>query len=194
MGFYTHCLAYSSVKLGYFMEKMARKKWGYSKLVSSPRSATKQLQERSTMAIQLHYSEPFTDQRPGTSGLRKKVSVFQQPRYLENFVQAIFDTQSSLSGGVLVVGGDGRFYNREAIATIIRMAAANGVARLIVGRDGLLSTPAASSVIRKHRTQGGIILSASHNQVQHPQRRPCPGRGHRSDLRPQPRDQPLPDQ
>ncbi|HEY0721373.1 MAG TPA: alpha-D-glucose phosphate-specific phosphoglucomutase [Gammaproteobacteria bacterium] len=115
------------------------------------------------MAIELHYSEPFTDQRPGTSGLRKKVAAFQQPRYLENFVQAIFDTQPALRGGVLVVGGDGRDYNREAIATIIRMAAANGVARLIVGRDGLLSTPAASAVIRKYRSQGGIILSASHN-------------------------------
>jgi len=115
------------------------------------------------MAIQFHYTEPFSDQRPGTSGLRKKVSVFREPRYLENFVQAIFDTQPALNGGVLVVGGDGRYYNREAIATIIRMAAANGVARLIVGRDGLLSTPAASAVIRKYRTQGGIILSASHN-------------------------------
>src|SRR5512139_631330 len=115
------------------------------------------------MAIQLHYTEPFTDQRPGTSGLRKKVAVFREPRYLENFVQAIFDTQPALNGGVLVVGGDGRYYNREAIATIIRMAAANGVKRLLVGRDGLLSTPAASAVIRKYRTQGGIILSASHN-------------------------------
>ncbi len=115
------------------------------------------------MAIQIHYTEPFTDQRPGTSGLRKKVTVFREPRYLENFVQAIFDTQPALNGGVLVVGGDGRYYNREAIALIIRMAAANGVARLIVGRDGLLSTPAASAVIRKYRTQGGIILSASHN-------------------------------
>jgi phosphoglucomutase len=115
------------------------------------------------MAIQLHYSEPFSDQRPGTSGLRKKVAVFREPRYLENFVQAIFDTQPALDGGVLVVGGDGRYYNREAIATIIRMAAANGVTRLIVGRGGLLSTPAASAVIRKYQTQGGIILSASHN-------------------------------
>lgn len=115
------------------------------------------------MAAEIHYTEPFTDQRPGTSGLRKKVAVFREPRYLENFVQAIFDTQPALDGGVLVVGGDGRYYNREAIATIIRMAAANGVTRLIVGRDGLLSTPAASAVIRKYRTQGGIILSASHN-------------------------------
>ncbi|MDH5786068.1 MAG: alpha-D-glucose phosphate-specific phosphoglucomutase [Chromatiales bacterium] len=106
---------------------------------------------------------PFTDQRPGTSGLRKKVRVFQQPPYLENFVQAIFDTQIDLKGGTLVVGGDGRFYNREAIQIIIRMAAANGVARIMVGRAGLLSTPAVSAVIRKYQTQGGIILSASHN-------------------------------
>jgi phosphoglucomutase len=106
---------------------------------------------------------PFEGQRPGTSGLRKKVKVFQQPNYLENFVQAIFDTQDGLKGGTLVVGGDGRFYNREAIQIILRMAAANGVARALVGRGGILSTPAASCLIRKYKTQGGIILSASHN-------------------------------
>ncbi|MBK1646233.1 alpha-D-glucose phosphate-specific phosphoglucomutase [Thiocapsa imhoffii] len=106
---------------------------------------------------------PFQGQRPGTSGLRKKVGVFQQPHYLENFVQAIFDTQTELSGGTLVLGGDGRFYNREAIQVILRLAAANGVKRTLVGRGGILSTPAASCVIRKYRAQGGIILSASHN-------------------------------
>jgi phosphoglucomutase len=106
---------------------------------------------------------PFSDQRPGTSGLRKKVRVFQQPHYLENFVQAIFDTQTDLNGGIMVLGGDGRFYNRTAVQIILRMAAANGVARVIVGQGGLLSTPAASCVIRKYKTQGGIILSASHN-------------------------------
>ncbi len=106
---------------------------------------------------------PFEGQRPGTSGLRKKVRVFQQPHYLENFVQAIFDTQAGLAGGVLVVGGDGRFYNREAVQIILRMAAANGVRRTIVGRSGILSTPAASCVIRKRQAQGGIVLSASHN-------------------------------
>jgi phosphoglucomutase len=106
---------------------------------------------------------PFDDQRPGTSGLRKKVAVFQQLPYLHNFVQAIFDTQTDLKGGTLVVGGDGRFYNREAIQVIIKMAVANGVSRVLVGQGGLLSTPAASAVIRKHETQGGIILSASHN-------------------------------
>ncbi|VAX06903.1 Phosphoglucomutase [hydrothermal vent metagenome] len=106
---------------------------------------------------------PFNDQQPGTSGLRKKVKRFQLQNYLENFVQAIFDTQQDLTGGTLVVGGDGRYYNREATQIILRMAAANGVARTIVGQGGLLSTPAVSCVIRKHGTQGGIILSASHN-------------------------------
>jgi phosphoglucomutase len=106
---------------------------------------------------------PFAGQKPGTSGLRKKVKTFQQPHYLENFVQAIFDTQPKLTGGTLVVGGDGRFYNREAIQSILRMAAANGVARVLVGQGGILSTPAASCIIRKYKAQGGIVLSASHN-------------------------------
>ncbi|MBB1076321.1 alpha-D-glucose phosphate-specific phosphoglucomutase [Rhodoferax sp. 4810] len=106
---------------------------------------------------------PFDGQKPGTSGLRKKVKVFQQPHYLENFVQAIFDTQSVLNNGCLVVGGDGRFYNREAIQIILRIAAANGVATALVGRGGILSTPAVSCVIRKYHAQGGIVLSASHN-------------------------------
>ena len=105
---------------------------------------------------------PFQDQKPGTSGLRKQVTVFQQAHYLENFVQSIFDTQV-LSGGTLVIGGDGRFYNRQAIQIILRLAAANGVAKCLVGQGGILSTPAVSCVIRKYRTQGGIILSASHN-------------------------------
>ncbi len=108
-------------------------------------------------------TQPFSDQRPGTSGLRKKVKLFQSPNYLENFVQSIFDTRPDLVGGTLVVGGDGRYYNRQAIQTILRMAAANGVQRVLVGEGGLLSTPAASCVIRKYKTQGGIILSASHN-------------------------------
>ena len=115
------------------------------------------------MDISAITTRPFPDQRPGTSGLRKKVRVFRTPGYLENFVQSIFDTQGDLGGGTLVVGGDGRYYNRQAIQIIIRMAAANGVARVIVGQGGLLSTPAASCVIRKYRTSGGIILSASHN-------------------------------
>ncbi|MCU7852417.1 MAG: alpha-D-glucose phosphate-specific phosphoglucomutase [Candidatus Thiodiazotropha sp. (ex Monitilora ramsayi)] len=108
-------------------------------------------------------SQPFSDQRPGTSGLRKKVKAFQAPHYLENFVQAVFDTQTDLKGGTLVLGGDGRFYNREAIQIILKMAVANGVQRVLVGQGGLLSTPAASCVIRKYQTNGGIILSASHN-------------------------------
>ncbi len=108
-------------------------------------------------------TQPFPGQRPGTSGLRKKVKVFQEPGYLENFVQAIFDTQKELGGGVLVVGGDGRYYNRTAIQTILRQAAANGIAKVLVGRGGILSTPACSHAIRKHGAQGGIVLSASHN-------------------------------
>ncbi len=108
-------------------------------------------------------TRPFPDQTPGTSGLRKKVSVFQQPHYLENFVQSTFDAAEPPSGATLVVGGDGRFYNREAIGTVIRMAAANGIGRIIVGRDGILSTPAASHLIRRRKADGGIILSASHN-------------------------------
>src|SRR5690606_16562930 len=106
---------------------------------------------------------PFPDQRPGTSGLRKKVPVFQQPHYLENFVQAVLDVAGLPAGATLVVGGDGRYHNREATQTILRMAAANGVARLVVGRGGLLSTPAASHLIRLRGAAGGLLLSASHN-------------------------------
>ncbi len=115
------------------------------------------------MEISTVTTQPFSDQRPGTSGLRKKVKVFQTPHYLENFVQSIFDTQTDLRGGILVLGGDGRYYNRQASQIICRMAAANGVAKVLVGQGGLLSTPAASCVIRKYNTDGGIILSASHN-------------------------------
>ncbi|MGK9452096.1 alpha-D-glucose phosphate-specific phosphoglucomutase [Acidithiobacillus caldus] len=106
---------------------------------------------------------PFPDQRPGTSGLRKKVTVFQQAHYLENFVQAIFDVLPDRQGKTLILGGDGRYYNREAIQIILRMAAANGWGRVLVGRDGLLSTPAVSALIRRNLAHGGIILSASHN-------------------------------
>jgi phosphoglucomutase len=108
-------------------------------------------------------TRPFDDQRPGTSGLRKKVAVFRQPGYLENFVQSVFDSLDGYEGATLVVGGDGRYYNAEAIQVILRMAAANGFGRVLVGRDGILSTPAMSCVIRKHRAFGGLILSASHN-------------------------------
>ena len=105
----------------------------------------------------------FADQKPGTSGLRKKVPVFQQPHYVEAFVQAIVDTIPDRDGATLVVGGDGRFFNREVVQTALRIAAANGFGRVLVGRGGLLSTPAASCVIRKHGAIGGIVLSASHN-------------------------------
>ncbi len=106
---------------------------------------------------------PFSDQKPGTSGLRKKVTRFQSKHYLENFVQSIFDSLEGFSGETLVVGGDGRYYNDVAIHTILKMAAANGFGRVLVGQSGLLSTPAASCIIRKYGAFGGIILSASHN-------------------------------
>ncbi len=112
-------------------------------------------------------TKPFFGQKPGTSGLRKKVTVFQQPHYLENFVQALFDVLhgigGSAAGQTLVLGGDGRFHNRVAVQTILRMAAARGYTRVLVGRDGILSTPAVSAVIRRHQASGGIVLSASHN-------------------------------
>src|SRR5262252_1747820 len=107
--------------------------------------------------------KPFDGQRPGTSGLRKKVTVFQQPGYVESFVQSLFDVLPERAGKTLVVGGDGRYFNEEAIQIILRLAAANGFGRALVGREGLLSTPAASNVIRSRKADGGIILSASHN-------------------------------
>lgn len=115
------------------------------------------------MQIRTVTTSPFEDQRPGTSGLRKSVKVFQQPHYLENFIQATFDTRKINDGKTLVVGGDGRFYNLEAIQIILKMAAANGFARIKVGRRGILSTPATSCIIRKYKCDGGIILTASHN-------------------------------
>ncbi len=114
--------------------------------------------------VQTISTQGFNDQKPGTSGLRKKVQVFQQPHYLENFVQSIFDTLDVPLGATLTVGGDGRYYNRHAIQTIIEMAAANGFGRVLVGQAGILSTPAVSHIIRKYHTFGGMILSASHNQ------------------------------
>jgi phosphoglucomutase len=108
-------------------------------------------------------TQAFTDQKPGTSGLRKKVTQFQKTGYLENFVQAVFNTIAPCTGKKLVLGGDGRFYNCEAIQVIIRMAVANGFTHILVGQGGILSTPAASCVIRKNQACGGIILSASHN-------------------------------
>ena len=115
------------------------------------------------MTITTVPTQPFKDQKPGTSGLRKKVQQFQQPHYLENFVQSLFDILPPASGLTLVLGGDGRYYNRVALQTILKMAAARGYARVLVGRNGILSTPAASAVIRHYQASGGIILSASHN-------------------------------
>lgn len=106
---------------------------------------------------------PFEGQKPGTSGLRKKVREFQQPHYLENFVQSIFASLDGYAGKTLVVGGDGRYHNLKATQCIIKMAVANGFGRILVGQGGLLSTPAVSTIIRKHNAFGGIVLSASHN-------------------------------
>lgn len=115
------------------------------------------------MSILTVDTQPFNDQKPGTSGLRKAVTVFQKPHYLENFTQSIFNSLEDLEGKTLVLGGDGRYYNRQAIQTILKMAAANGVGRVLVGLNGILSTPAASAIIRGNQAYGGIILSASHN-------------------------------
>ncbi|APW48486.1 alpha-D-glucose phosphate-specific phosphoglucomutase [Rhodoferax antarcticus] len=125
------------------------------------------------MAINTLSTQVFAGQRPGTSGLRKKVTVFMQPMYLENFVQALFDVLNGVSadaqvgtalhGQTLVVGGDGRYHNRAAVQTILKLAAANGVQRVLLGQGGILSTPAVSAVIRGRQAFGGIVLSASHN-------------------------------
>ncbi|PIE82861.1 MAG: alpha-D-glucose phosphate-specific phosphoglucomutase [Candidatus Contendobacter odensis] len=115
------------------------------------------------MSVETLATKAFKDQKPGTSGLRKKVKVFEQTPYLENFVQCIFDTQSGYQDAPLVVGGDGRYYNRQAIQIILRIAAANGCEHVLTGQGGILSTPAVSHMIRKHEACGGIILSASHN-------------------------------
>jgi phosphoglucomutase len=115
------------------------------------------------MSVYTLSTHPFNDQKPGTSGLRKSVPVFQQPHYLENFIQSIFNSLQDYKGQTLVLGGDGRYYNREAIQIILKMAAANGFGRIKVGQHGILSTPATSVAIRKYQTFGGIILSASHN-------------------------------
>lgn len=106
---------------------------------------------------------PFMDQRPGTSGLRKKVTRFAEPHYLAMFVQAIFEGVGDLKGSTIALGGDGRYFNREASAIILRMAAAHGVRKIVVGQGGILSTPAVSNLIRVRQLKGGIILSASHN-------------------------------
>ncbi|BCG63289.1 MAG: phosphoglucomutase [Methyloprofundus sp.] len=115
------------------------------------------------MQIKTVQTQAYSDQKPGTSGLRKKVKTFQQAHYLANFVQAIFASLETSDNKALVIGGDGRYFNREAIQIIIKIASANGFTDFIIGQDGLLSTPAASHLIRKYKTLGGLILSASHN-------------------------------
>jgi phosphoglucomutase len=115
------------------------------------------------MTIQTINTTPFDDQKPGTSGLRKRVKVYSQENYVENYIQAIFDSLEDFQGKTLVIGGDGRFYNDVAIQTAIRIAAANGFGKVIVGQEGLLSTPAASHIIRHYKAFGGLVLSASHN-------------------------------
>ncbi|PTE21209.1 alpha-D-glucose phosphate-specific phosphoglucomutase [Cereibacter changlensis JA139] len=115
------------------------------------------------MTIKTISTKAFDDQKPGTSGLRKKTPVFMQPNYLENFVQSIFTAIGGATGKTLVLGGDGRYFNDTAAQTILRMAAANGAKRVIVGQNAVLSTPAASHLIRLYKTDGGIIMSASHN-------------------------------
>lgn len=115
------------------------------------------------MSVQRIETKPVPGQKPGTSGLRKKTRVFMQPGYLENFVQSIWTGIGGISGQTLVLGGDGRFFNDRAVQIILRMAAASGAARVIVGQNGFLSTPAASNLIRQRRADGGVILSASHN-------------------------------
>lgn len=114
------------------------------------------------MSLRIHPTAPIAGQKPGTSGLRKKTAVFMGPHYLENFVQSIFDVVGA-QGKTFVLGGDGRYFNDRAAQVILRMAAANGAARVIVGQGAILSTPAASHLIRLNTTDGGIILSASHN-------------------------------
>ena len=112
---------------------------------------------------QVTLPQPFTDQKPGTSGLRKSSRQFETPHYLESFIEASLRVLPGVEGGTLVVGGDGRYGNLRAITVIARMAAAHGVSRLITTTGGILSTPAASNLIRKHSAVGGVILSASHN-------------------------------
>ena len=115
------------------------------------------------MSVVFHAVTPFPDQKPGTSGLRKKVRVFQQPGYAETFIQAVFDVADAPPGAILVIGGDGRYHNRTVIQLAIRMAVAAGYGHILVGRGGILSTPAVSNLIRSYRASGGLILSASHN-------------------------------
>ena len=119
--------------------------------------------EQTFMTIETIQTTPIQGQKPGTSGLRKKTATFQEPNFLENYVQSIFEGIGGAAGKCFVIGGDGRFFNRQAIDVILRMAAANGARECLVGQNGILSTPAASHLIRLNKTDGGLILSASHN-------------------------------
>lgn len=134
-----------------------------SKSPPSKSPPSKSSDSRHDAPLRVVATEPFDDQKPGTSGLRKRVARFQEANYLENFVQSLFDCVEVPADGLLVLGGDGRFHNDVAIQTILRIAAANGVARAMVGINGIFSTPAVSHAIRLHGAFGGIILSASHN-------------------------------
>ncbi|OLY85146.1 Phosphoglucomutase [Smittium mucronatum] len=118
-----------------------------------------------SFSVNVVKTKPYLDQKPGTSGLRKKVKVFTQENYTENFVQSIFDAMPSpgAKDSTVVVGGDGRYYLSEAVQKIIKIAAANGVKKLIIGQNGILSTPSLSNIIRKRKASGGIVLTASHN-------------------------------
>ncbi len=113
--------------------------------------------------IQTISTTPYLDQKMGTAGIRKKVKTVMQPNYLENFVQSLFDSIGGVTGQTFVLGGDGRYYNDIALQKIIKMAAANGMKKLIVGQNGFLSTPASSRVLLKNHADGGLTLSASHN-------------------------------
>src|SRR6202020_1414145 len=119
--------------------------------------------DRKTPMIRTVATKPFADQRPGTSGLRKQVAVFQGPHYLENFIQSTFNSLEGFQGKALVLGGDGRFFNREAIQIVIKIAAANGFGRIVVGKGGILSTPAVSALIRALKANGGVIFSGRQN-------------------------------
>lgn len=118
-----------------------------------------------TVTVKTVPTTPFEGQKPGTSGLRKKVKVFAEKNYTENFIQCILEAagESVINGSTLVAGGDGRFFLKEAIDIIIKMCAANGVSRLMIGQNGILSTPAVSALIRANKANGGIICTASHN-------------------------------
>ncbi|CAG0908276.1 unnamed protein product, partial [Cyprideis torosa] len=131
--------------------------------VSKVNINTERTNRKNPMEIEIVSCTPFDDQKPGTSGLRKSVKQFQTEHYLATYVQALFDAVPELQGNTLVMGGDGRYFNRQAIQIILRMASANGIAKILLGKNGILSTPAASHLIRKYGAAGGIILSASHN-------------------------------